>query len=200
MIGTGLRGWFAMSDQGIENCKVIQGPASGEMGMSAAGLMPSKVFRIDNTISAGSYSVEKPIVRAMNGNIGGNIVGTFFHENFKVTFDGKNKRVQLSGSADKSLTPKALRSLGFGLKNKGDNMVVWYVHPESHASKIGIKVDDLILEVDGTPVQEIFEGADWEAMLGSNDQLTVQYQAKGDTSTKTVSLETLEILPGANVR
>lgn len=50
-----------------------------------------------------------------------NVVGTFFLENFKVTFDVKNKRIRLTGPAEKSVTPKSLRSLGLGLKNEGDH-------------------------------------------------------------------------------
>lgn len=200
MIDTGLRGWFAMSEKAIEGWQVIQGPASGEMGMSAAGLIPSEVSRIDNTISAGDFSVRKPIVRTISGNLAANVVGTFFLENFKVTFDAKNKRIGLAGPAEKSVTPKSLRSLGFGLKNEGDQMLVWYVHPESHASKIGIQADDLILTINGQPAREIFEGKDWQELLQSNDQLTVDYRAEDDESPKTASLNILEILPGADVK
>ena len=187
-----------MSNSGIEECKVIQGPVNGEMGMSAAGLIPSKVLRIDNTISAGDFTVYQPVVRVMSENMNANVVGTLFLENFKVTFDAKNKRIQLAGSQEKPLTPQSLRSLGMGLKNKGDNMVVWYVLPESHASKLGIQTDDLVLAVNGKPVQQVFEATDWETILQSNDKLSVQYKSKGDQLAKTANLSIMEILPSAD--
>jgi len=79
-------------------------------------------------------------------------------------------------------------------------MLVWYVHPESHASKIGIQADDLILTINGQPAKKIFEGKDWQTMLQSNDRLTVQYRVKDDESLKTETLKILEILPAAEVK
>lgn len=79
-------------------------------------------------------------------------------------------------------------------------MLVWYVHPESHASEIGIQADDVILTINGKPAREIFEGKDWQELLQSNDQLTVDYRAKDDESPKTETLKILEILAGADVK
>ena len=194
MIDTGLRGWFAMSQSGIAECQLIQGPATGEMGLSAAGLIPSEVVRIENSISAGEFAVEKPVVRVMNGVMARKIVGTYFLENFKVTFDARNKRIQLSGFDKTTFTPPAVRSLGMGLRNHGQQKLVWYVHPKSHAAEIGIQTDDVIMTVNGEPIQEIFGSQRWQTMLQSSEQVTIQYQAKKDKSSRTANLKILEIL------
>ena len=195
LIDTGMRGWFAMNQKQMDQYDVIQGPVVGEMGMSAAGLMPSKVCRIGNSINVGAFSVEKPIVRSMTSNVAANIVGTFFLENFKVTFDAKNKRFQLAESKKKSFTPNSLRSLGFGLKKDGESYVVWYVHPDSHAARIGIQTGDKIIDIDGKAAEEIFENKDWQEILQDNEQLEVKYQGKDEKSAKTATLKILEILP-----
>ena len=69
------------------------------------------------------------------------MIGTMFLENFVVTIDGTNNRIRLASNGDGPLTPPALRYLGVALRQIGDEMEIWSVHPDSHAEELGLDVD-----------------------------------------------------------
>ena len=191
LIDTGMKGWFGIPKSAVEELNVIQGPVVAGMGLSVGKSRESKVARIKASLEIGENLVKDPIVRLIGEDY---MVGTLFLENFVVTFDGNNKRVRLTRSAKKPLQQPAWRDLGFGLKRDGHQMVIWYVHPESHAAKLDLEVNDVVLEINGKPAVEVYETRELLDAIQTEASIPVRFKSKDGNKTNTVKVNVLEVI------
>ena len=194
MIDTGFRGWFAMGKEQIETMDVVDGPVEGEMGMSTAGPIPTQVARVSNSFTLGDIVVDYPTVRIIGGKLMKRVVGTLFLENFKLTFDAQNHRLQLEGPERDSLHPPALRSPGFGLIQRAGQMVVWFVNPGSDAAALGLKANDIVLEINGSPAKDVFGTLAWDQLIQSAESLTVGIEREGVESPMTLDIKVMNVI------
>ncbi len=190
MIDTGMLGWFGMAQQDLGKVNIIGGPAAAGMGLSVGKAVPMQVARIESLLEIGRYPIRNPIVRLTEENI----IGTLFLENFVVSLDGKNHRIRLARDNDEPLVQPAERHVGFGLKREGQRMVVWFVHPDSHAASVGLNVDDTVIELDGRPAIDVYDTREWVDQVQDSDKILVHFQSTKKATSKTVEIEVLEIL------
>ena len=190
LIDTGMHGWFAIDEQTADQIKTIEGPVPGTMGLTIDRAERSQLSRLDATFRIGRFVVKQPTVRLANSNI----VGTSFLENFSVTFDAKNKRMRLAGFAGKQLTPPSIRDAGFSLRSRDSQMVVWDVHPDSHAARVGFASGDIVLELNGQPASEMYDSSAWLDWIQTEAAVRVKYQPSGARQAKEIELEVLQML------
>ena len=192
LLDTGMRGWFAVPEKSKGAFKFSAGPVESTGGLSVGGkTKPVSIGRIDGSISLGQFKVSDPVVREMKGQY---MIGTLFLQNFQLTFDGKNKRLSLEGRKDSNVTQPATRIVGFELKQVGDHMEVWYVHPKSHAAKLGLKVGDRVTKLNGHDAAKHFHTSEWRDLLKSNKSVAISVRAKSGEEDRKLTVEILELL------
>lgn len=200
LIDTGYRGWFMVPAEWVNDQEILAGPVEGQMGLSAGGPVMMQSARVATPISLGQYSVSAPIVRIQedgSSSMPRYIVGTSFLEHFAVTFDGSNSRVQFAHGPEGAITAPALRYVGMGMKQVGEQLEVWAVHPKSHAKEIGISVGDLVYTINGISAAEFYRSHKGQKLLTSTETITVTYAPRGSVETREVELRTLELLPAS---
>jgi C-terminal processing protease CtpA/Prc len=170
------------------------------MGLTVGGSIRRQIARVATPVSVGKYTVDRPVM-FMHPEGGGSllstrkVVGSSFLQHFVVTFDGINSRVQLASGPDEPISPPAVRWLGLSLKQVGEQMEVWAVHPDSPAEALGLGEGDRIHAFDGRPAAETFRSPRWRAFLQTADTVTVTYAPSGSGPTRDVELRVVELLP-----
>lgn len=201
MIDTGMRGWFAMPPEQVKKLGIVEGPVAGMRGLSAGGPLDRQIARLGTTLALGQYTVKNPLVSFLGGSGGvqlgsGRVLGTLLLEHFVVTFDARNNRVRLARESTAPIIPPSVRLLGIGLKRKGESMEVWAVHPDSHASSLGITEGSVVHEINGKPAVKFYGTSEWDELIRSADTVKLRYSLRGTEKARTVDVEILELLPG----
>ena len=114
--------------------------------------------KLNGSVKLGRYTLDNPDIffseAAPVGNIGYDIL-----RRFALTFDRKNHRIQFEERADAAVAnqvrPRALR---YGMRFLGIDQAplkVVEVDPGSPADESGVRAGDLIVEMDGTPIEKL---------------------------------------------
>ncbi len=199
LIDTGMRGWFSLSTESLKGLDVVQGPADGLMGTSAAGLFPEQTARLQNPISLGKNSVAWPTVRISTGSLSSRVVGSLFLEHFAVTFDAANNRVKFDGTETRLESPP-LRSAGFGLEQEGDQMRVVWVDPLSSAAESELAAGHLVLEINDQPAADFYGTPEWSRVIRDNATLALRFRTADDPAVKQATIDVREILPAISAK
>lgn len=204
LIDTGFGGWFSVPATFAQQLSITAGPVDSRMGLAVGGSMRQRIARVASVISIGRYSVNRPVVQIQPE--GGDspmparkVVGTSFLEHFVVTIDGTNNRIQLANGPEAPMTPPAVRYLGLGLKQVGQQMEIWAVHPDSNAKTLGLSEGDRIHAFNGRPAAKLYRSDQWRKLLRTADTITVTYAPGGSGPTRDVELRILELLPASSV-
>ena len=115
-------------------------------------------------ITVGPFSVNEPVIALLQGNLGadGSIadgtLGSGFLRRFTVAFDFDGHKMYLTPNA-RYRQPHMFDASGVGFIRRDGRHVVFDVIPDSAGAEAGVRVGDVLLEIDGraaddlTPVQ-----------------------------------------------
>jgi predicted aspartyl protease len=189
VVDTGMGGWFGLAPDEAEHVTCLAGPRPGPLSLSIGGVLRSEYARVDTTLAIGRHLVRRPIVRLGEGNI----IGTLFLQNFSVTIDGANRRIRLTRASD--ISAPSLRHLGIQLKLEDGKMVIWDVHPESHAAQIGLAVGDVVLTLDGQPAEDLYGTPAWHTLLESAEAVSIRFTQDENQPPREADLRVMELIP-----
>lgn len=202
LMDTGMRGWFSMPEQHARRLGIEAGPVAGRKAMFVGGSARLQLARLRDTAGLGQYSVRRPICFLSDENTGATMgtemaLGTLILEHFAVTFDARNNVVRFARDSLEPITPPAMRELGISLRMKDGRFEVWDVHPESHASSLGIIEGDIVHTINGRAAKDIYETEGWDALLQSANTVKLSFSTHDSESVRNVDVEILEMLPPA---
>ncbi len=199
LVDTGMRGWFAMPADRVEQLDVVEGPVAGLKSLAVGGSSRRSIARLGTSIAFGHYTVNKPLVslQGVDGDpiLGtGLVLGTLLLEHFEVTFDVRNSLVRFARESNTPITPPSVRMLGLGLRRKGQAMEVWSVYPESHAASLGIIEGSLVHELNGRPARELYHANEWRELLRSAETVKLRYSLPESNQSQTADVRIVDLL------
>jgi hypothetical protein len=144
-------------------------------------------------VTVGSFEVRGPVTALISTRSGGTFVadgllGTGFLRRFKVTFDYSRQQLWLEPNG-RWREPQLFDASGTDLRpTDAHEIVVVAVGADSAASAAGLRVGDVLKQVDGRPVSTMTLGDIQEAFFRSDQTCTIQIARDGHLQTATLRL------------
>jgi hypothetical protein len=115
-----------------------------------------------SAITVGPFTVREPVIAFVRGTLGGGgiadgVLGSGFLRRFTVGFDFDGRVMYLRPNS-RLAQPQSFDASGVGFIRRGGRHVVYEVIADSPASEAGVRVGDVLLEIDGrtaTPLTAI---------------------------------------------
>jgi len=117
---------------------------------TAQGRAVQKLGRLEGDLVLGRYRFVRPLA-GTNGGLAADIVGAVGLSKFVVTLDLKNMRVRLDRPTDEPIAPEPVFVAGFDCELRASPLKVIGMLTGSEAERVGLRVGDLLLTVDGKP-------------------------------------------------
>ena len=138
--------------------------------------------RMANSIGFAGQQLERPTLDLAEGT---ELVGTKVMGYYRFTFDQKKRRVKIeSNGSEVPFHPRRAPGWAVGVKQDGYKIVE--VYDGFGASRAGLQVDDVVLEIDGTPV---FERELCDRSWKNRVSMEVLIQRGDEQLTRTVELD-----------
>ena len=162
-------------------------PLPISVGQGMEKLRYADVGRLDADIEIAGVTVEQPIVA-----IGAvtELIGTDVMRHFAWTFDQKSRRVRIRSGSSEPLHLPAVRGTGAILIPALEGYEIVRLLENSPAARVGLRVGDVVVAVDGTPVFE--KGCDrWKEVDRTETTLSVLREGQ----TLDLLVEVVDIVP-----
>ncbi len=122
-------------------------------GVHGAGRADTSYYLRVDTWRAGEVTESGKIIEAEK--IDKRLVGNMFMENYRVVLNWEAEKITLYPRPESGKENEKVETLGFLLAAQGENFRVSYLYADSEAEKKGLRVGDLITEINGQPVAEM---------------------------------------------
>lgn len=172
LIDSGSDGALALNPAGLHP-RFNFGPRTGTLISSLAGDREQLVGRLAQDVLLGNHTITTPIVDLTTNvsSLGGELL-----RHFAITFDQQRNLVTFARDADGAVVMEARRSTGLALARSPIYWRVLTVVPETPTSRLGVKAGELIVRINGEPVDRwSFER--FSALLTSAAQVTFTFLA-----------------------
>lgn len=167
LIDSGASGSFSIRDQGSLSWIEAPLPLRSTQGMDRMSF--HDIGRLDDDVEIAGVPIPDPIVVVTEGT---ELFGTRVMNRFVWTFDQKKKRVKIEPSSDEPIVLDGVHGSGAVLLPSDAGFEVARVLDDTPADSAGIRVGDLVVAMDGTPVYE--SGCErWERERGGSRVLSI---------------------------
>ena len=126
-------------------------PVPVSVGQGMEQLFYSDLGRLDADIEIGGVTVEQPLVEIRAGT---ELIGTDIMRRFVWTFDQKSRRMRIRSDSREPLRLPARRGTGAVFLPTPEGYEIARVLAGTPAESAGLRVGDLVVAFDGTPVFE----------------------------------------------
>lgn len=149
LVDSGSDGPFNLNPIGIDPA-FASPPRPGTTVSTIAGEQMQEVGRLSDTLRIGTYVLPRPVVHLTDqlSSIGGDVL-----RHFAITFDQARGRVTFYRDSTAPIETPVRRSAGLGFAKTPAYWRVDSVIPGSPADAAGIQRGDLIVRIDGEPVE-----------------------------------------------
>ena len=182
------------TSEAADHCSFAYGPVDGPKGRTVDQELDTRIARLDGQLKFGHYVVQDPHGAVNREGRHSSLIGSRMLEKFAVTLDQKNLRIRFARADSSPIKPPAFRVAGFRLQNEKEDFVVWGVLPGSSAEKAGLKNGDVVVEIQGKPVSELYGSTSWDRLL-EGENLAVRYRPAGATNTQDINVGVWELVP-----
>ncbi len=107
--------------------------------------------RLEGEVRFGAVRLEAPLIQITEGT---QLTGTRLLRDYVMTFDQKRRVMRLEHTGENPVRSDSLRNIGVVYTPKSDGLQIVKVFEGLPAWDAGLRQDDLVLAVDGTPVYE----------------------------------------------
>lgn len=159
-LGLGDRTFFALIDSGSDGplslnpagmqLRFANGPRPGTIVGTLAGDRQQQIGRLQDTLRLGIYRLPQPVVDLTENlsSIGGEVL-----RHFSVSFDQIRGTATFHRSATTPIRSPERRSIGIGFSRTAAYWRIVGLVPDSPASRAGLQPGDLVVRIDGEPVE-----------------------------------------------
>ncbi|MFO0837083.1 MAG: aspartyl protease family protein [Phycisphaerae bacterium] len=161
-IDTGMSGWTRMSQRVLERCGLTAESVSGPKARMIDGAIETRVGRLKGDLGVAKHEIKSPIVMIQDGEC---LIGSQLMQNFAVSFDQKNRRVKFERSSSAAIAVPELRGIGASFERAGAYLRVWDVQSGAKAEAAGMKVGDVVKQIDGKPAIDTYSSEQWDELL-----------------------------------
>ncbi|MCP4246660.1 MAG: PDZ domain-containing protein [bacterium] len=193
-LDTGMTGWFRFTKAAADICSFAHGPVAGPNARQVDRELVTQVGRLKGRLRFGSYVIDRPHGLVDGDDDVGSILGSRVLQEFTLTFDQKNKRLRFARDSKEPIVPPPYRVAGFLLQQEDPGFEVWGLMSGSPAEKAGLKNGDVVVEIDGRPVEEVFGWPAWDALL-EGESIRLSYRATGKGEVRRIEVQVLELVP-----
>lgn len=151
--------------------RFVQPPRPGTIVSSLAGEHQQLVGRLAQNVLLGSHVVREPIVDLTDelSSLGGELL-----RHFTVTFDQRRRMVTFTREAAGPVDMASRRSSGLALFRSPIYWRVMSVIPGTPTAQIGIQPGDLIIRINGEPVEQ-WDHERYAAVLATAERVTFTF-------------------------
>ena len=161
--------------------------------ITATGVSPVRGGRLAGTLKLATLEIQFPIVD-LSGNVG--LLGYPVLRHLELTFDQFRQKVRVQGTdqvQQAGIVMGSYYSPGFGCRREADGFRVVYVKSGGAAEEAGLRLGDLVVEVNGAPAASI-PIADWLEQKRKAGTLKMVVERRGEAADQTEDDEEGELL------
>tara|TARA_B100000795_G_scaffold86247_1_gene62751 strand:+ start:84 stop:1292 length:1209 start_codon:yes stop_codon:yes gene_type:complete len=158
ILDLGSNGDIALSKKTLDKIMKTEAklPLSVSFGNSSSGLYgtgasDSIYYTSVSDVSFGDIALKNTIVEFTNESA--STIGTNFFKNYDLVINWFDKEITLM--KNKEYDNSSLSSYGFSYNNHNDSLIVSRIHNNSSAANEGLKINDIILEINGEEYGEL---------------------------------------------
>jgi hypothetical protein len=171
LIDTGNAGRLDVPASREPSLRFRSPPAIAGLHASIAGVVPSRMARLDETIAWGRHRIADPVVVLSAGEFA--VAGSEVLREFRITFDFSHSRVRFERDGTEPIRSKSVRGLGVGRVEKDGVSTVNFVLQGGPGDRAGVRVGDRIESVDGVPDSAI-SLQQWQEMMQTKSQVRLR--------------------------
>lgn len=188
-IDTGSGEFVAIPESRMGDVTFAHGPVDGSLSTTVTGRHRNQLGRLAGDLALGAHRVARPIVSltSQDGRMGG-----AFLSRFRLSFDRTRQRIRFSRSSSDLIEIPPLRSAGVAFEVAGLGWRIFDVIPGTPAAALGLAAGDVVVEVQGIPVQEVDEGA-WRILVSGKEDIRVAVLRDGRR--RDLVLEVFDLVP-----
>lgn len=155
-VDTGRASALTLPDWLREKVKLLDRDGRSRRAVMSDAPEDGRGAKADSTLRIGYYRLVEPPVHfvAQEAAIGHDSL-----RHFALTFDSKNERVRFEREDNAPIDFLPPPRFGLYFRREGAKFRVTKIIPDSPAGKIGIQVNDMIVNIDGKPSGNFTEGA-----------------------------------------
>lgn len=189
LIDSGSDGSLSLDPAGLDQ-EFIEEPRQGTLIGTLHGNHRQILGRLADTLHISDYQIETPVVdlSGILTSIGGEIL-----QEFEVTFDQSNREVAFYRPGDDFVIPaKPKISSGLSFVKVRAYWRITAIAPASPASAAGFAIGDLVIRVNGEPV-DAWDLTRYQALIDAGG--TIEYTLLQGREEITVTAETFALVP-----
>ena len=189
LVDSGSDGSLSLDPAGLDK-EFAQKPRQGTLIGTLHGNHRQILGRLTDTLHISDYQIETPVVdlSGILTSIGGEIL-----QQFEVTFDQSHREVAFYRPGDDFVIPPTSKmSSGMSFVKVRAYWRITAIAPDSPASEAGFSVGDLVIRLNGEPV-DAWELTRYQALIDAGG--TIEYTLLEGREEVTITAETFALVP-----
>ncbi|MEZ5966241.1 MAG: aspartyl protease family protein [Planctomycetota bacterium] len=146
LIDTGNDQGLILTEEQGAGLPYVDAPSVGPLLSTVSGMVRVRLARLDADVAIGGHRVRRPVVSLMQ--CGGPMLGAELLSHFRVSLDGRGRRVRFERAQERPVTVDSRITDGLGLRRASQGWDVVDVIPDSPADREGVRMGDHVRQID----------------------------------------------------